>query len=120
MTYNVDSSHLMPPRLTVSFFFQAEDGIRDLIVNGVQTCALPIFDPEEAIRSYRHCVIVGDPGAGKTKLLHYLALKSAGRHLSGLPDVPVYFELNTLAQMESRSEERRVGKECRSRWSPYH
>src|SRR3989440_12348137 len=26
------------------FFFQAEDGIRDLIVTGVQTCALPILD----------------------------------------------------------------------------
>src|SRR2546421_251443 len=25
-----------------AFFFQAEDGIRDLIVTGVQTCALPI------------------------------------------------------------------------------
>src|SRR5216683_6023740 len=29
------------------FFFQAEDGIRDLIVTGVQTCALPIW-PETA------------------------------------------------------------------------
>src|SRR3989440_5070210 len=29
--------------LTFFFFFQAEDGIRDLIVTGVQTCALPIF-----------------------------------------------------------------------------
>src|SRR2546430_13653039 len=27
------------------FFFQAEDGIRDLTVTGVQTCALPIFQP---------------------------------------------------------------------------
>src|SRR5207244_5916783 len=27
----------------VSFFFQAEDGIRDDLVTGVQTCALPIF-----------------------------------------------------------------------------
>src|SRR2546422_5654471 len=27
------------------FFFQAEDGIRDVAVTGVQTCALPIFDP---------------------------------------------------------------------------
>src|SRR5256886_15414773 len=27
------------------FFFQAEDGIRDLTVTGVQTCALPIFGP---------------------------------------------------------------------------
>src|SRR5690349_23682494 len=26
------------------FFFQAEDGIRDLYVTGVQTCALPIFE----------------------------------------------------------------------------
>src|SRR2546430_13327815 len=29
------------------FFFQAEDGIRDLTVTGVQTCALPIFDDEQ-------------------------------------------------------------------------
>src|SRR2546430_8531705 len=29
--------------LSVFFFFQAEDGIRDLTVTGVQTCALPIF-----------------------------------------------------------------------------
>src|SRR6478672_10535369 len=30
-------------RTTFCFFFQAEDGIRDLIVTGVQTCALPIW-----------------------------------------------------------------------------
>src|SRR2546430_6947306 len=30
--------------LIVVFFFQAEDGIRDLTVTGVQTCALPIFN----------------------------------------------------------------------------
>src|SRR2546421_6464927 len=29
--------------LFLFFFFQAEDGIRDLIVTGVQTCALPIY-----------------------------------------------------------------------------
>src|SRR2546427_8480501 len=32
--------------MTVFFFFQAEDGIRDLTVTGVQTCALPILGPE--------------------------------------------------------------------------
>src|SRR3989440_2082218 len=32
------------------FFFQAEDGIRDLIVTGVQTCALPISSPEVLVR----------------------------------------------------------------------
>src|SRR5215471_20282896 len=31
------------------FFFQAEDGIRDLYVTGVQTCALPIYQPEHGI-----------------------------------------------------------------------
>src|SRR2546430_7060096 len=31
-------------RTAVSFFFQAEDGIRDLTVTGVQTCALPIYE----------------------------------------------------------------------------
>ena len=30
------------------------------------------------------------------------------------------FELYKLVQSPNRSEERRVGKECRSRWSPYH
>src|SRR3989440_1452284 len=48
------------------FFFQAEDGIRDLIVTGVQTCALPILPegrpPEHvvlealAMRGYQECV----------------------------------------------------------------
>ena len=33
-------------------------------------------------------------------------------------DVKVYVTANILAH--NRSEERRVGKECRSRWSPYH
>src|SRR2546430_8836510 len=35
----------------VIFFFQAEDGIRDLTVTGVQTCALPIWDIENALVS---------------------------------------------------------------------
>src|SRR5206468_8600389 len=34
--------HLLVPCFFLFFFFQAEDGIRDLIVTGVQTCALPI------------------------------------------------------------------------------
>src|SRR5437764_13847057 len=33
----------MQGEVSVSFFFQAEDGIRDTSVTGVQTCALPIF-----------------------------------------------------------------------------
>src|SRR5438445_12297835 len=33
----------------VFFFFQAEDGIRDIGVTGVQTCALPIFDAQHKV-----------------------------------------------------------------------
>src|SRR2546430_2792166 len=43
--------------LGLVFFFQAEDGIRDLTVTGVQTCALPISHrggaaPREAVRAF--------------------------------------------------------------------
>ena len=34
------------------FFFQAEDGIRDRLVTGVQTCALPIFPPGVEVTSH--------------------------------------------------------------------
>src|SRR5688572_32573572 len=74
------------------FFFQAEDGIRDLTVTGVQTCALPIFS-----------------AAGPA------AIRPSSRRL------PPTAEKSINGRRESpRSEERRVGKECRSRWSPDH
>src|SRR5437762_7080214 len=90
------------------FFFQAEDGIRDTSVTGVQTCALPISvavgnDVEVAAlgeylygagQGYNNfvCIFVGTGiGAG---------IVQNGRMYTGL-----------------RSEERRVGKECRSLWS---
>ena len=33
---------------------------------------------------------------------------------------PLYVQWSIMASRPERSEERRVGKECRSRWSPYH
>src|SRR3712207_7698450 len=96
------------------FFFQAEDGIRDIGVTGVQTCALPI------------CVKAGCaflPRVEAFALAELIALVFelvAALHLV-LRDLKLllhrFFE--TLAVL-LRSEERRVGKECRSRWSPYH
>src|SRR5437764_4259417 len=74
------------------FFFQAEDGIRDTSVTGVQTCALPIF-----------------------------SLSMMDRIESETVRVLWTMQLAVAAGPEGeRSEERRVGKECRSRWSPYH
>src|SRR5206468_11391554 len=53
------------------FFFQAEDGIRDLIVTGVQTCALPI----SAVRCEARDVLAKEPnGAG-------VALQIAGNQV---------------------------------------
>ena len=43
----------------VYFFFQAEDGIRDYDVTGVQTCALPIYNPYVRYRHEDHIEILG-------------------------------------------------------------
>src|SRR2546425_2231505 len=53
---------------SVFFFFQAEDGIRDKLVTGVQTCALPIcvrgaHPPDRAGGAPRRAGVPDDPGA---------------------------------------------------------
>src|SRR5256885_10928863 len=50
-------------RLVTVFFFQAEDGIRDYKVTGVQTCALPIFS-DVTVRSSRATVVVIERNRG--------------------------------------------------------
>src|SRR2546427_7241273 len=86
------------------FFFQAEDGIRDLTVTGVQTCALPIL-----WISMPAVVMVAEPHMAESKGSTGLSRSSAWS-----------WKCSTGCSCDSRSEERRVGKECRSRWSPYH
>src|SRR3712207_8152807 len=94
------------------FFFQAEDGIRDIGVTGVQTCALPISKLQNAVFYDKQKVF--------SCLLLFL------RDLSVTPEKKIFqgnFDLDVfqlLCFSLIRSEERRVGKECRSRWSPYH
>src|SRR5690606_40813813 len=97
------------------FFFQAEDGIRDFHVTGVQTCALPI----SRLRQHRYYNVLGilvlqawsflgcllmwqtDPAIDRTHFSHFGSKALIGK----------------VAEEPVRSEERRVGKECRSRWS---
>src|SRR5438046_8942836 len=83
----------------VFFFFQAEDGIRDWSVTGVQTCALPI---SSGWKSTRRCS------------------RSCGRREEGSAMVIDEGKLREFVgkAVGDRSEERRVGKECRSRWRP--
>src|SRR5256885_1162703 len=85
------------------FFFQAEDGIRDYKVTGVQTCALPIYALVRLDRA-DHATDV-------------LLREEALRNLHVEIDVEPH---GGGEDQHHRSEERRVGKECRSRWSPYH
>src|SRR3712207_8654369 len=89
------------------FFFQAEDGIRDIGVTGVQTCALPIY----ASDLFNHLTGYSEQ-EGYHELL--VAPQSIREGILGL------IEEQTERAKNGRSEERRVGKECRSRWSPYH
>src|SRR5207248_5881934 len=94
------------------FFFQAEDGIRDRTVTGVQTCALPISRTGGPARGARH--------ARRTNC------GDLRRHCGDCQDRPVErpapYEQRAPVSAEvrarlygGRSEERRVGKECRSR-----
>ena len=68
-----------------------------------------------------HVLIFGPPGLGKTTLSHIIAneMQVNMRHTSG-PVLERAGDLAALLTNLERSEERRVGKECRSRWSPYH
>src|SRR3712207_8312120 len=94
-----------------SVFFQAEDGIRDIGVTGVQTCALPIY-----VGHYR------EAGSHLAHAFHTPAPAVDRVASSFEQERPhcLYEPAWVLEQHEVRSEERRVGKECRSRWSPYH
>src|SRR2546430_11122585 len=99
-------------RICLFFFFQAEDGIRDLTVTGVQTCALPILE-SPCRRLWRLAVRM----VSIVEQLHFQAtLPGVWQRLRNA------IEHTTIATVGDtpRSEERRVGKECRSRWSPYH
>src|SRR5207249_6091975 len=89
------------------FFFQAEDGIRDRNVTGVQTCALPIC----ARRRDR-----GDrAGAG-----HALSAPTGRLQRAWRRGERVVRGMYPRAMRRARSEERRVGKECRWLWWAEH
>src|SRR6266404_1742784 len=66
------------------FFFQAEDGIRDKLVTGVQTCALPIFTAESAQVGGRACPPSGVGSACEEKCLRRYLSPTVGRSRCGL------------------------------------
>src|SRR5258706_3810972 len=98
-------------------FFQAEDGIRDWSVTGVQTCALPI-STVYLTKSCGNCLKSYAWRASKKLIAPTTRAKCCSRS-AGCSSSRID-EGRLGAQSILRSEERRVGKECRSRWSPYH
>src|SRR5207249_6431907 len=95
------------------FFLQAEDGIRVRNVTGVQTCALPISPPLPSQRLARRRDAVhrwsrrarqsGVPANSRPQPLSSWGLRTG-------------ISKRLLVRSGMRSEERRVGKECRSGW----
>src|SRR5690348_17486624 len=92
------------------FFFQAEDGIRDGRVTGVQTCALPIYIIFTISRVFN---------APRERVWQAWTTTEQAQWF-GPKGCKIIYNTIDLRAGGARSEERRVGKECRSRWSRDH
>src|SRR3712207_7704331 len=104
----------------IFFFFQAEDGIRDIGVRSSDVCSSDLSGPSV----YSHRGVLQSPCVEMMSLGQASAAPSA-IPLLGAPgetaaDDPRTSKREVGGVLGGRSEERRVGKECRSRWSPYH
>src|SRR3712207_8279559 len=100
------------------FFFQAEDGIRDIGVTGVQTCALPIYKKKWITWTIVIVILTNVVTFMGTNLIS-LSIPN-GKVILDRRSYNRLLEFSKMFAIHDRSEERRVGKECRSRWSPYH
>src|SRR5206468_8995735 len=99
-------------------------GIRDLIVTGVQTCALPIFAAKcapqdvQCLAQCRSRVLLVElrPEQGEQAVAAVESSGSGGGEVGEQRETARSSE-QPLDLVSRRSEERRVGKEWRSRWS---
>src|SRR5699024_11730801 len=101
----------------MSFFFQAEDGIRDRNVTGVQTCALPIWmevlHQSQLGRVYTYIV------RGSVEEVRQRVEETRPLFVEALPLSLEEIFIYEMGGDDYRSEERRVGKEWRDRRWPY-
>src|SRR5260370_12030229 len=118
-------SRLRLDSLVHVLLFQAEDGRRDSSVTGVQTCAF-FFSSRRRHTRFK-CDWSSDVCSSDLHLAnHDVMLWAVSR--APLAKVQAYKRrmgwtfpwASAFGADFNRSEERRVGKECRSRWSPYH
>src|SRR5690606_40147791 len=101
--------------------FQAEDGIRDFHVTGVQTCALPIFDDPESypLPPKRHSMEYLREVAHMRPRTNTIGAVTRVRHTLAMAIHRFFHERGFYWIHTPRSEERRVGKEYRSRQTQY-
>src|SRR5207248_6800409 len=97
-------------------FFQAEDGIRDRTVTGVQTCALPIFWMPDA----DGITLLKEWATGGQLTMPVIMMSGHGTIDTAVEATRIgamdFLEKPiALQKLLARSEERRVGKEGRSR-----
>src|SRR5437773_7603082 len=98
------------------FFFQAEDGIRDRDVTGVQTCALPIWDVQA---ERRVAFVVDDLASIQPWVVRGIEIRGTADAIDdGGQSLGPGFGTEMIRI--TRSEERRVGKEGRSRGGRGH
>src|SRR2546429_1226201 len=94
------------------FFFQAEDGIRDVAVTGVQTCALPISLAWRHRLSLRGAQRRSNLPAGGVRCLQYEPAGACAARCA--------MKARANRGSRCRSGEGRVGEEGRSRGAPDH
>src|SRR5262249_56769756 len=96
------------------FFCQAEDGIRDWSVTGVQTCALPICGFGEKLGA--KAISIYRDGSKRTQPLNTSKDKTPAEILA---EAAATMARTPVRRKLPRSEERRVGKEGRARWAEH-
>ena len=95
----------------------AQDTAIEKLVKAILRSRVGLKDPNKPIGTF---MFLGPTGVGKTHLAKELAKYMFGSSDALIRiDMSEYMEKFTVSRLV-RSEERRVGKECRSRWSPYH
>src|SRR3546814_2461555 len=113
------------------FFASRRRHTRCALVTGVQTCALPISIISHTTSSVLNCVVLSPLSfAADLDCFRFLPVATTGSGVGNFRCLDSRIENGFGACVSgrhtsaTRSEERRVGKECvstcRSRWSPYH
>ena len=112
----------VPPayRVNGEIILADEDALSPEVITSMAEGLLNDLQREKFEREWELCISLLHPLAGRVRVTLYrrnghpeLSFRLCGDR------IPSREELGLPAKID-RSEERRVGKECRSRWSPYH